>query len=63
MGSEDFSFMLQAKPGAFARLGQGGAESGCFLHNSTYDFNDAVIPLGAGYLAALAERAMPAAAS
>jgi hippurate hydrolase len=59
MGSEDFSFMLQAKPGAFARLGQGGAESGCFLHNSHYDFNDAVIPLGAGYLAALAERAMP----
>ena len=59
MGAEDFSFMLQAKPGAFARLGQGGAEGGCFLHNSTYDFNDAVIPLGAGYLAALAEAAMP----
>ena len=59
MGSEDFSFMLQAKPGAFARLGQGGLEGGCFLHNSKYDFNDAVIPLGAGYLAALAERAMP----
>jgi hippurate hydrolase len=59
MGSEDFSFMLQAKPGAFARLGQGGAEGGCFLHNSTYDFNDAVIPLGAGFLASLAERAMP----
>ena len=59
MGSEDFSFMLQAKPGAFARLGQGGAEGGCFLHNSTYDFNDAVIPLGAGYLAALAQSAMP----
>ena len=51
--------MLQAKPGAFARLGQGGAEGGCFLHNSTYDFNDDVIPLGAGYLASLAERAMP----
>ena len=59
MGSEDFSFMLQAKPGAFARLGQGGLEGGCFLHNSKYDFNDAVIPLGAGYLAALAETAMP----
>jgi hippurate hydrolase len=59
MGSEDFSFMLQAKPGAFARLGQGGSDTGCFLHNSHYDFNDAVIPLGAGYLAALAERAMP----
>ena len=59
MGSEDFSFMLLEKPGAFARLGQGGGESGCFLHNSKYDFNDAVIPLGAGYLAALAETAMP----
>jgi amidohydrolase len=63
MGAEDFSFMLQAKPGAFARLGQGGAEGGCFLHNSTYDFNDAVIPLGAGFLAALAETAMPVAAA
>jgi len=51
--------MLQAKPGAFARLGQGGAERGGFLHSSRYDFNDSVIPLGAGLLAALAERAMP----
>jgi hippurate hydrolase len=59
MGSEDFSFMLQQRPGAYARLGQGGAEGGCFLHNSRYDFNDAVIPLGAGYLAALAEQALP----
>jgi hippurate hydrolase len=59
MGSEDFSFMLQARPGAFARLGQGGSERGAFLHSSRYDFNDAVIPLGAGYLAALAERALP----
>jgi hippurate hydrolase len=58
MGAEDFSFMLQARPGAFARLGQGGAEGGCFLHNSRYDFNDAVIPLGGAYLAALAERAL-----
>jgi len=59
MGSEDFSFMLQVKPGAFARLGQGGLDEGGFLHSSRYDFNDAVIPLGAGFLAALAERAMP----
>src|SRR5450631_279057 len=59
MGSEDFSFMLQQRPGAYARLGQGGAEGGCFLHNACYDFNDEVIPLGAGYLAALAEAAMP----
>src|SRR6202162_2561050 len=59
MGSEDFSFMLEKRPGAYARLGQGGAEGGCFLHNARYDFNDEVIPLGAGYLAALAEAAMP----
>src|SRR5689334_11608745 len=62
MGAEDFSFMLQARPGAFARLGQGGAETGGFLHSSRYDFNDSVIALGAGYLAALAEQAMPRAA-
>ena len=59
MGSEDFSFMLQRRPGAYARLGQGGAGHGCFLHDSGYDFNDDVIAIGAGYLAALAERAMP----
>ena len=59
MGSEDFSFMLQRRPGAYMRLGQGGAEGGCFLHNSRYDFNDEVIPVGAGYLAALAEAALP----
>ena len=59
MGSEDFSFMLQRRPGAYARLGQGGAEGGCFLHNSRYDFNDEVIPVGAGFLAALAEQALP----
>ena len=59
MGSEDFAFMLHARPGCYVRLGQGGTEGGCWLHNSRYDFNDAVIPLGAGYLAALAERRMP----
>lgn len=59
MGAEDFSFMLQHKPGAYFRLGQGGAESGCYLHNPNYDFNDAVIPTGAGLFAALVEKAMP----
>jgi hippurate hydrolase len=58
MGAEDFSFMLEAKPGAFARLGQGGAERGCFLHSSRYDFNDAVIPLGGAFLAGLALRSL-----
>jgi hippurate hydrolase len=59
MGAEDFSFMLQARPGAYLRLGQGGADAGAFLHNTRYDFNDDVLPIGAGLFAALAERSMP----
>jgi len=59
MGGEDFSYMLLARPGAYVWLGQGGGPSGCFLHNPGYDFNDDVIPLGAGYLAALVEHALP----
>jgi hippurate hydrolase len=59
MGGEDFAYMLQARPGAYVFLGQGGAQGGCYLHNPTYDFNDEVIPLGAGYLAALAEESLP----
>jgi hippurate hydrolase len=59
MGGEDFSYMLLARPGAYVFLGQGGGPSACFLHNPGYDFNDEVIPLGAGYLAALVEEALP----
>jgi hippurate hydrolase len=59
MGGEDFSFMLQARPGAYIFLGQGGGPNNCFLHNPGYDFNDEVIPLGAGYLAALVEESLP----
>jgi len=59
MGGEDFSFMLQERPGAYVFLGQGGGPNNCFLHNPGYDFNDEVIPLGAGYLAALVEEALP----
>ena len=58
MGGEDFSYMLQARPGAYVFLGQGGGPNGCFLHNPGYDFNDDVIPMGAGYLAALVEEAL-----
>ena len=61
MGGEDFSYMLQARPGAYVLLGQGGGPTNCYLHNPSYDFNDDVIPLGAGYLAALAEAALPVA--
>jgi hippurate hydrolase len=58
MGAEDFSFMLQSKPGAYLRIGQGG-EGGSFLHSPRYDFNDDILPLGAALLAGLAEQAMP----
>jgi hippurate hydrolase len=60
MGGEDFSYMLLERPGAYVFLGQGGGPHNCFLHNPNYDFNDEVIPLGAGYLAALVEDALPA---
>ncbi|AKJ67073.1 amidohydrolase [Pandoraea thiooxydans] len=59
MGSEDFAFMLQRKPGAYVRIGQGGLEGGCVLHNTRYDFNDDILPLGSALFAALAERSMP----
>ena len=59
MGAEDFAFMLQLKPGAYLRLGQGGAASGGTLHSSRYDFNDEILPLGAALHASLIEQAMP----
>ena len=58
MGAEDFSFMLQTKPGAYMRIGQGG-EGACFLHNSRYDFNDDILPLGSALHAGLIEQSMP----
>jgi metal-dependent amidase/aminoacylase/carboxypeptidase family protein len=58
MGAEDFSFMLQVKPGAYLRIGQGG-EGSCFLHNSRYDFNDDILPLGSALHASLIEQSMP----
>jgi len=63
MGAEDFSFMLQAKPGCYAfiangdgthrDMGHGGGP--CMLHNASYDFNDELIPLGATYWVRLAQ--------
>lgn len=58
MGAEDFSFMLQVKPGAYLRIGQGG-EGSCFLHHSRYDFNDDILPLGSALYAGLVEQSMP----
>ncbi|MEM9811214.1 MAG: M20 aminoacylase family protein [Pseudomonadota bacterium] len=56
MGAEDFSYMLNAVPGAYVFLGQGDSAG---LHHPEYDFNDAVAPIGASYLARLVERAQP----
>ena len=64
MGAEDFSFMLQAKPGAYVFIANGDGDhrvmghgaGPCTLHNPSYDFNDALIPLGATYWVRLAER-------
>ncbi|KKC35330.1 amidohydrolase [Devosia epidermidihirudinis] len=56
MGGEDFSFMLEARPGAYIFLGNGDSSE---LHTDTYDFNDEIIPVGASYWAKLAERALP----
>ena len=64
MGAEDFSYFLQAKPGAYLLIGNGEgvhresghAEGPCTLHNPTYDFNDALIPLGGSLWVKLAEK-------
>ena len=63
-GAEDFSFMLQAKPGAYVFIANGdgthrdmGHGAGpCTLHNPSYDFNDALIPLGGTYWVELARQ-------
>ena len=55
MGSEDFAFMLREKPGCYVWIGNGPREGGCGLHNPRYDFNDAILPLGASYWAKLVE--------
>ena len=57
MGSEDFAFMLQAKPGSYVWIGNGvGEEGGCMVHNPHYDFSDEILPLGASYWASLVEQ-------
>ncbi|OAM77642.1 M20 aminoacylase family protein [Devosia elaeis] len=57
MGGEDFSFMLNERPGAYIFIGNGDSTE---LHTDTYDFNDEAIPVGASYWVRLVERALPA---
>ena len=56
MGSEDFSYMLEARPGAYLFLGTG---PGAGLHHPAFDFNDEAAPVGASFFAKLVERAQP----
>ena len=58
MGGEDFSFMLQERPGAMIRLGNGPSAG---LHHPEYDFNDEIIPAGISWFAEIVEGRMPAA--
>ena len=56
MGSEDFAFMLEARPGNIMQIGNGNSAG---LHEAGYDFNDAAIPFGIAYFRALVEQALP----
>jgi amidohydrolase len=55
MGCDDFAFMLAASPGCYLWIGNGPVVDGVGLHSSRYDFNDAILPIGASYWAALVE--------
>ena len=67
MGAEDFAFMLQEKPGCYVFIGngEGGHREGghglgpCQLHNTSYDFNDNLLPVGASYWVQLVETSLP----
>ncbi len=57
LGSEDFAWMLERRPGCYVQLGNGtGKFTGCTVHNEGYDFNDELIPIGAAYWVALTEQ-------
>jgi len=55
MGSEDFAFMLQEKPGSYIWIGNGDEKGSCMLHNPGYDFNDEILPIGATYWVEMAQ--------
>ena len=60
MGSEDFAFLLNALEGAYIWIGNGlvpedSPKGGCMLHNTQYDFNDEILPIGASYWIQLAQ--------
>ena len=55
LGAEDFAFMLKEKPGCYIWIGNGPSTGSCLLHNPHYDFNDAILPVGAAYWVKLTE--------
>ncbi len=59
MGGEDFSFMLNEKPGAYLMLGGGRTGNDPNVHHPRYDFNDEILPVGASYFATLVEQLLP----
>ncbi|HTC10361.1 MAG TPA: M20 aminoacylase family protein [Acetobacteraceae bacterium] len=58
MTGEDFAWYLEQRPGAFVWIGNGPAEGGRELHNSNYNYNDAILPAASSYLAGVAKRAL-----
>ncbi len=58
MTGEDFAWYLEQRPGAFVWIGNGPADGGRELHNSNYNYNDAILPAAASYLASVAKRAL-----
>jgi hippurate hydrolase len=68
MGAEDFAYMLQEKPGCYVFIGNGEGDhragghglGPCQLHNASYDFNDALLPIGASYWVKLVEMSLAA---
>jgi len=59
MGGEDFAYMLNAKQGSYIMLGAGRGPDDPMVHHPAYDFNDAILPVGASYWATLAEQLLP----
>jgi hippurate hydrolase len=58
MTGEDFAWYLEERPGAFVWIGNGPSDGGRELHNSNYDYNDAILPAASGFLASVAKRAL-----
>ena len=58
MTGEDFAWYLEHRPGAFVWIGNGPTDDGHGLHNSNYNYNDAILPAASSYLAAVAKRAL-----